>query len=199
MYQRRHSPGLFSVGGWTLWAGRSLALLRLGMRTIVLVVAFVEATVWSSSLWLGVLRHLGTGSKLLSLRRVNTHVWHWLMLEKLRREVCQYLTLSGGLLSIYWLPILHSWAHPVRLLPLLRATWHHHGRRASRAWVAVRACHRRWWPISLGCEVCLVYRIHHRWTRSHQIWVSNKRTGWSLNHNRATHVGWLLWHKLMAT
>lgn len=183
MYPRRHSPGLFSVGGRTLWAGRSLALLRLGMRTIVLVVAFVEATVWSSSLWLAVLRHLGTGSKLLSLRRVNTHVWH----------------LSGGLLSIYWLSILHSWAHPVRLLPLLRAAWHHHGRRAARAWVAVRACHRRWWPVSLGCEVCLVYRIHHRWTRSHQIRVSNERTGWSLNHNRATHVGWLLWHKLMAT
>lgn len=76
MCPRRHSPGLISVCGRALWARWSLVLLRLGVRTIVLVVAFVEATVWSSSLWLAVLRHLGTGSKLLSLRWVYTHVWH---------------------------------------------------------------------------------------------------------------------------
>lgn len=77
MCPRQHSPGLLSICRRALWARWSLALLRLGVRPIVLlVVALVEATVWSSSLRLAILRHLGTGSKLLSLRRVNAHVWH---------------------------------------------------------------------------------------------------------------------------
>lgn len=75
MCPRRYSPGLISVCRRALWACRGLVLLRLGVRAIVLVVAFVEATVWSP-LWLAILRHLGAGSELLSLRRIHAHVWH---------------------------------------------------------------------------------------------------------------------------
>lgn len=75
MYPRRYSPGLISFCRRALWACRSLVLLRLGVGAIVLVVAFVEATVWSP-LWLAVLRHLGTGSELLPLWGIYTHVWH---------------------------------------------------------------------------------------------------------------------------
>ena len=112
----------------------------------------------------------------------------------------EILTLSRLLLCIDWLTILHTGTHSINGLALLRALVHHHWGTTRRARVSIG--HHWWWMSILRNEMALTSWVHLHWwpRRNHTLWTRHETiTRRTRNHDRGTHMGWLLWVEMLVT